>query len=192
MKIERTSLKDLLILTPQSFSDERGYFMETYREDKLKDAGLTHQFPQDSHSHSVKGVVRGLHFQWEPPMGKLVRVAQGEAFFAIVDIRKNSSTFSKWIGIEVSADNKKQLFAPPGFAFGFCALSESVDVLYKQSTFHNQDGAGGILWNDSAIGIDWPISSPIISEKDASAETLDKWLERPESDLFNVPHQLPE
>lgn len=182
MNIEITPLQDLHVLTPDCHADQRGFFMETFREDALKALGLKEQFVLDSHSHSVKNVVRGLHFQWDPPMNKIMRVVRGTAFVAAVDLRRSSSTFLRWHGVELSEDNRQQLYVPSGFAVGFCALSQDVDMLYKQSSLHNSLGASGILWCDGKIGIDWPVKNPILSAKDKAAQTLDEWLLSPESD----------
>src|ERR1051325_7156159 len=126
--VEKTEIRDLLIITPEVFKDDRGFFTETYRKDKFNEFGLNLEFVQDNHSKSARNVVRGLHFQWEPPMGKLMRVTQGTAFLVAVDIRIGSPTFGKWIGVEASSDNRKQVYAPAGFARGFCVLSESAEI----------------------------------------------------------------
>src|SRR5215467_8767915 len=138
--------------------------------------GLPHEFVQDNHSRSAKGVLRGLHFQWEPPMGKLMRVTVGSAFLVAVDIRKGSPTLGQWFGLEVSAENRKQVWAPAGFARGFCALSEFVEVQYKCTAIYNSKGESGIRWNDPDIGIEWPITNLQLSEKDRNAPSLAQWL----------------
>lgn len=173
--IERTPLRDLLIITPEIFKDDRGFFTETYRKDKFSALGLDMEFVQDNHSRSAKGVVRGLHFQWEPPMGKLMRVTQGSAFLVAVDIRIGSSTFGQWVGVEASVENRKQVYAPAGFARGFCVLSEFAEIQYKCTGIYNGNAESGILWNDPAIGIEWPVKNPILSKKDEVAQTLDQW-----------------
>lgn len=184
MNIEKTDIKDLYIITPNIFEDERGFFMEVYRKDQFRELGIDIEFVQDNHSRSVKDILRGLHFQWEPPMGKLMRVTLGTAFLVAVDIRKGSPTLGKWFGIEVSAKNKKQVYAPAGFARGFCVLSDVAEIQYKCTGIYNKKAESEILWSDSKIGIKWPIESPILSKKDAKAQLLVDWLKRPEAQLF--------
>lgn len=186
IKVESHPLPDVAVLVPDIFQDSRGFFMETYREDKFRELGLPYQFVQDNHSRSAKGVVRGLHFQWEPPMGKLMRVTSGRAFLVAVDIRKGSPNLGKWVGVEASAENRRQVWAPAGFARGFCVLSDSAEIQYKCTGLYNNKGESGILWNDPAIAIEWPISASHaeLSEKDKKAQTLAHWLAKPESDHF--------
>lgn len=183
-KLDHTSIPDLLIITPEIFQDERGFFTETYRKDKFSEFGLDLEFVQDNHSRSVKNVLRGLHFQWEPPMGKLMRVTQGAAFLVAVDIRIGSETFGKWEGVEASVANRKQVYAPAGFARGFCVLSEFAEIQYKCTGIYSNKAESGILWNDSAIGIEWPVKNPILSKKDEAAQTLEQWLLKEESKNF--------
>ncbi|HXX44127.1 MAG TPA: dTDP-4-dehydrorhamnose 3,5-epimerase [Candidatus Acidoferrales bacterium] len=187
IKIESTPIPEVVVVVPDIFQDERGFFMETFREDKFKANGLPVQFVQDNHSRSVKGVVRGLHFQWEPPMGKLMRVSIGSAFLVAVDIRKGSPMLGKWFGVEVSAENRRQVWAPAGFARGFCVLSDVAEIQYKCTGIYNNKGESGILWNDPQIGIAWPIKTEnaLLSEKDQRAQTLAQWLSRPESANFS-------
>ena len=182
--IEKHLSNDVLVLEPQVFEDERGFFMEAYREDVFKDVGLPHEFVQDNHSGSVKGVVRGLHYQWEPMMAKLMRVTVGEAFVIAVDIRKGSPTLGQWVGVNASSTNRLMVYAPPGFARGFAVTSDFAEIQYKCTGIYGPAAESGILWNDPAIGIEWPVANPILSEKDAAAQTLAEWLERPESDNF--------
>lgn len=182
--IESKHLNGVIVLKPEVFWDERGFFMEVYREDHFKALGIASQYLQDNHSRSAKNVLRGLHFQWDPPQSKLVRVTYGQAFFAIVDIRKNSPTFGKWISIELSAENKKFLYVPSGFANGFCALSDFVEVQYKCTNVYNKRCEGSILWNDPAIAIKWPIKEPVISDRDKNGITLESWLLSANSDYF--------
>lgn len=184
IQIESEHLNGLVVIKPEVFEDDRGFFMETYRKDQFKEIGLPSDFVQDNHSRSSKGVVRGLHFQWEPPMGKLMRVTFGSAFLVAVDIRKNSPSFGKWYGEEVSAKNKKQIWAPAGFARGFCVLSEFAEIQYKCTGIYNKNCESGILWNDPEIGIEWPITSPSLSEKDKKAQTLNEWLKNEDSNNF--------
>ncbi|TMI81836.1 MAG: dTDP-4-dehydrorhamnose 3,5-epimerase [Bacteroidetes bacterium] len=183
-KVNYTDIADLLIITPEIFQDERGFFTETYRKDKFYEFGLDLDFVQDNHSRSSKNVVRGLHFQWEPPMGKLMRVTQGAAFLVAVDIRMSSDTFGIWVGIEASVTNRKQVYAPAGFARGFCVLSEFAEIQYKCTGIYSSKAESGILWNDPAIGIEWPVKEPILSKKDEAAQTLEQWLLREEAQNF--------
>jgi dTDP-4-dehydrorhamnose 3,5-epimerase len=166
------------------FQDSRGFFSETFRADQFKALGLPTEFVQDNHSRSAKGVVRGLHFQWTPPMGKLMRVTAGSAFLVAVDIRKGSPTLGKWVGIEASAENRRQVWAPAGFARGFCALSDGTDIQYKCTGIYNNKAESAIRWNDPAIGIQWPLVDVSVSDKDRNAATLAEWLRSPDSDNF--------
>ena len=186
IRVESRFLGDALVLVPDIFQDSRGFFMETFREDQFKTLGLPYQFVQDNHSRSSYGVVRGLHFQWEPPMGKLMRVTQGSAFLVAVDIRKGSPTLGKWAGVMASAENRRQVWAPAGFARGFCVLSDSAEIQYKCTGLYNNKAESGILWNDPAIGIEWPLPADQmqLSEKDTKARTLAQWLASPESANF--------
>jgi dTDP-4-dehydrorhamnose 3,5-epimerase len=185
IKIESRSLGDVVVVVPDVFRDERGFFMETFRADQFKAHGLPTQYVQDNHSKSVKGVVRGLHFQWDPPMGKLMRVTQGSAFLVAVDIRKGSPTLGKWIGVEASTENRRQVWAPAGFARGFCVLSETAEIQYKCTGIYSNTAESGIRWDDPEIGIEWPIKDVQLSEKDRKAQTLAQWLARPESANFS-------
>jgi dTDP-4-dehydrorhamnose 3,5-epimerase len=183
IRVESKHLGDVVVVVPDRFQDSRGFFMETYREDQFKALGLPHRFVQDNHSRSVKGVVRGLHFQWDPPMGKLMRVSLGSAFLVAVDIRKGSSTLGRWFGVEASADNGRQVWAPAGFARGFGVLSEVAEIQYKCTGLYNSQAESGIRWDDPQIGIEWPVSEPSLSRKDRDAQTLEQWLTRPEADF---------
>jgi dTDP-4-dehydrorhamnose 3,5-epimerase len=174
----------MFVLRPQVHEDHRGFFLESYRSDQFRELGLPDRFVQDNHSGSSRGVIRGLHFQWDPPMGKLMRVTVGTAFAVAVDIRKGSPTLGRWFGRELSAENRLQIWAPAGFARGFCAVSDYVEVQYKCTGTYNKEGESGIVWNDPQVGIDWPVDEPTLSDKDARAQTLAEWLERPESDRF--------
>ncbi|HEX5433548.1 MAG TPA: dTDP-4-dehydrorhamnose 3,5-epimerase [Candidatus Angelobacter sp.] len=186
--IESVHLNDVVVVAPQVNGDSRGFFMETFRADQFRALGLPTEFVQDNHSRSAKGVLRGLHFQWDPPMGKLMRVTQGSAFLVAVDIRKGSPTLGQWFGMEVSAENKKQIWAPYGFARGFCALTDGCEVQYKTTGIYNPKCEGGIYFADPAIGIRWPIepATALTSERDKRAPTLAQWLESPLSD--NIPY----
>jgi dTDP-4-dehydrorhamnose 3,5-epimerase len=184
IKIESRHLGDVVVLLPEVFQDSRGFFTETYREDQFAEMGLPTRFVQDNHSRSVKGTVRGLHFQWEPPMGKLMRVTLGTAFLVAVDIRKGSPTLGKWAGVEASAENRKEVWAPAGFARGFCVVSEHAEIQYKCTGLYNNKAESGVLWDDPAIGIDWPVKDPILSDKDRKAQTLEQWLASADSNNF--------
>ena len=184
MQIEPAPLQGAWIITPEVHADDRGFFYESYRRDLLAEHGLHLDFVQDNHSRSAANVVRGLHFQWEPPMGKLMRVTSGRAFMVAVDIRLGSPTLGQWFGIEASPLNHKQVYAPAGFARGFAALEEGTEIQYKCTGAYNQVHEGGILWNDPAIGIKWPVSNPILSEKDSAAPSLEEWLATPDAQNF--------
>jgi len=184
IKIESRHLNGLVVIVPEVFQDSRGFFMECFREDHFNTLGLPHRFMQDNHSRSIKGVVRGLHFQWDPPMGKLMRVTQGAAFLVAVDIRKGSPSLGEWVGIEASAENKRQVWAPAGFARGFCVLSDFAEIQYKCTGIYNSTKESGIRWDDPRIGIQWPLREYLLSEKDRKAQTLTEWLARPESEHF--------
>ncbi len=184
IRIESRHLEDVVIVVPEIFQDSRGFFLESFRADQFEALGLPTQFVQDNHSRSVRGVVRGLHFQWEPPMGKLMRVTVGSAFLGAVDIRKGSPTFGKWVGIEASAENRRSVWAPAGFARGFCALSDVTEIQYKCTGIYNGKAESAIRWNDPAIGIEWPVQDPIVSDKDRNARLLKDWVAAPESGNF--------
>lgn len=186
LTVEDTPLEGCRILSHEVFEDERGFFMEVFRRDHFLEAGLAADFVQLNHSRSSRGVLRGLHFQWEPPMAKLMRVTVGTAFLVAVDIRVNSPTLGSWVGIEASATNKKQLFAPAGFARGFCVLSEAAEVQYLCTGIYNPSGESGILYNDPDIGIDWPVREPLLSDKDRQAQSFAGWLARPEAARFTL------
>jgi dTDP-4-dehydrorhamnose 3,5-epimerase len=173
---------EIVVLVPKVLGDDRGFFMETYRADNFRDFGLPTEWVQDNHSRSAKGVLRGLHFQWAPPMGKLMRVTHGTAYLVAVDIRKGSPTLGQWFGTEVSSDNKKQVWAPYGFARGFCALTDGCEVQYKCTGIYSSKGESGIYYQDPALGIDWPLRDVQVSEKDSKAQTLAQWLASPLAD----------
>jgi len=188
-KIETTPLKEVVVVVPQAFGDARGFFVETFRADQFRELGLPWEFPQDNHSRSAKGVLRGLHFQWDPPMGKLMRVTSGAAFLVAVDIRKGSPTLGRWFGLEVSAESKKQVWAPYGFARGFCALTDGCEVQYKCTGIYNPKAESGIYFADPNIGIQWPIDlrEAVTSDKDSKAQSLEEWLASPLSE--NIKYQ---
>ena len=175
LKFKETSIEGDFIIEPTVFEDERGYFMETYHAGEFKEAGLDLNFVQDNQSKSKKGVLRGLHFQYTQPQGKLVRVIKGEVFDVGVDLRKDSPTYGRWEGVMLSEENKKQFYIPEGFAHGFLVLSEEAEFTYKCTNFYKGDDEGGILWNDPEIGIEWPlenIDEVILSDKDKRWKNL--------------------
>jgi dTDP-4-dehydrorhamnose 3,5-epimerase len=174
LNITPTAIPEVLVIEPKVFGDERGFFFESFNQAKFEAAiGRQVSFVQDNHSKSAKNVLRGLHYQIQQPQGKLVRVVQGEVFDVAVDIRKNSPTFGKWVGEILSADNKKQLWVPEGFAHGFVVLSESAEFLYKTTDYYAPEYERSILWDDPAIAVKWPIlGEPILSIKDQQAKTL--------------------
>lgn len=166
---QRLEIPEVVLIEPKVFQDGRGFFMETYKFSDFAEFGITERFVQDNHSRSKKGVIRGLHYQNPPKaQGKLVRVVAGEIFDVAVDIRKGSPTYGKWVGERLSAENKRMLYIPPGFAHGFCVLSEEAEVVYKVTEEYAPELEAGIIWNDPEIRIAWPIANPIISDKDAS------------------------
>jgi len=157
MRVIKTSIPDVIILTPKVFGDQRGFLLEMYNARTFSEFGITDPFVQDNHSSSCQGTLRGLHYQIEVPQGKLIKVVRGEIFDVAVDLRSNSATFGKWVGVRLSAENKQQLWVPPGFAHGFYVISEWADVLYKMTDYYAPEHQRTILWNDSCIGVDWPI-----------------------------------
>ena len=170
MNIVQTSLQDCVIIEPKVFGDERGFFLETFHTSRYADlAGISLPFVQDNYSRSLKGVLRGLHFQKNKPQGKLISVARGEVYDVAVDIRKGSSTFGQWGGVTLSEENKKQLWVPPGFAHGFVVLSEIADFEYKCTDYYDPSDEGSILWNDPDLAIVWPVDNPILSDKDINS-----------------------
>ena len=174
MEFIRTPLEGVVVIKPKVFGDQRGFFMETYHEKLFREAGITLPFVQDNHSRSAKNVLRGLHYQVKYPQGKLVRVMNGEVFDVAVDIRRGSPNFGKWHGEILSDENMLMMYIPPGFAHGFCVLSESVDFLYKCTDLYHQEHDRGLLWNDPAMGIKWPMENPFLSEKDKNNPTLNE------------------
>lgn len=181
MKAIRTSIPDVLVLEPKVFGDARGFFFESFNQKLFEDAvGRQVSFVQDNHSRSVKGVLRGLHYQVQQPQAKLVRVVSGAVFDVAVDIRRSSSTFGQWVGVELTESNHKQLWVPQGFAHGFLVLSESADFLYKTTDYYAPSHERCIRWDDRSIGIEWPETgaAPTLSPKDAAGVFLD------EADLF--------
>ena len=173
MNVIKTSLDDCVIIEPNVFGDGRGFFLETFHTSRYADlAGIFQPFVQDNQSRSSRGVLRGLHFQKKKPQGKLVRVVRGEVYDVAVDIRKGSCTFGHWEGVILSEENKKQFWVPPGFAHGFVVLSDVADFEYKCTDYYDPSDEGSILWSDPDLGIKWPVSNPILSDKDKSADKL--------------------
>lgn len=177
MKISSTAIPDVLVLEPRVFKDARGFFFESYNHAAFRQAtGLDVEFVQDNHSHSGKGVLRGLHFQIEQPQGKLVRVTAGAIFDVAVDLRSGSATFGRWVGVELSADNFRQIWVPTGFAHGFLVLSESADVLYKTTDYYAPAHERCLRWDDPQVGVAWPLQggSPVLSAKDLAGVSLEE------------------
>lgn len=174
MEFVPTALPDVVLIKPKVFEDPRGFFMETYREDRFITGGISQPFVQENHSASSRGVLRGLHYQIRQTQGKLVRVLSGEIFDAAVDIRRSSPTFGQWVGIILSAENKHQLWIPGGYAHGFYVLSERAEVVYKVTDYYAPEWERSILWNDPQIGIDWQLNGvdPVLSQKDAAGKPL--------------------
>jgi len=173
LQLVPTSLKDVVVLEPKVFGDERGFFLEAYNEAVFGALGLPTRFMQDNHSGSRKGVLRGLHYQLKQPQGKLVRALRGAIFDVAVDLRRDSPQFGHWFGLELNAENRKMLWVPPGFGHGFLVLSEFAEVSYKATALYAPAHERSILWNDPAIGIDWPLQGePTLSEKDKAGSLL--------------------
>lgn len=172
MEIIDTPLAGLKLLQPKVYSDTRGYFLELHNRRDLKDSGFSEMFVQDNVSFSHRGVLRGLHYQYPTWQGKLVSVLSGEIFDAVVDIRRDSPTFGLWYGTVLSADKATQLYVPPGFAHGFCVISESAHVLYKVTDYYQPAHEHTLMWNDPAVGIHWPLQKPLLSAKDAQGKPL--------------------
>ena len=161
-----TELPGVVVIEPRVFPDTRGFFFESYHAERYAQAGITPVFVQDNHTSSIKDTIRGLHYQWRHPQAKLLRVIRGVVFDVAADIRRGSPTFGRWTGVELSAENRRQLFVPAGFAHGFCAISEVAEVEYKCSDFYVPDDQHGVLWSDPTIGIRWPVQNPILSDQD--------------------------
>lgn len=173
MKVVPTAIPEVLLLEPKVFGDARGFFLESYnRRDFAAATGLDPDFVQDNHSRSARGVLRGLHYQLRQPQGKLVRVVRGSVFDVAVDLRRGSPTFGHWAGVELSEENQRQMWVPPGFAHGFLVTSDSADVQYKATAYYAPEHERCIAWNDPEIGIRWPAEAPVLSEKDRRAGPL--------------------
>ena len=166
MKVIETALPGALVLEPQVFGDVRGFFYESYNEAKYRDAGIDRRFVQSNVSRSAKGVLRGLHYQWPNPQGKLVSVLEGEVYDVAVDIRQGSPTFGQSVGVMLTAENHRHFWVPEGFAHGFCVLSDFATFSYQCTALYDAKTDAGIRWNDGALGIDWPVSDPLLSDKD--------------------------
>jgi dTDP-4-dehydrorhamnose 3,5-epimerase len=177
MKIIATPIPEVMVFEPQVFTDSRGYFLETYQEQKYREAGILKPFVQDNQSFSIGKVLRGLHFQLQHPQGKLVRVTQGKVFDVAIDLRRLSPTFGQWHSEILSAENRRQMYIPENFAHGFCVLSDHAEFLYKCTDFYHPGDEVGLIWNDSKISVQWPIDDPILSEKDAKLPTLAEVME---------------
>lgn len=168
MNIKTTAIRDLLVIEPRVFADDRGFFLETFRQNLFEEAGIACSFVQDNHSRSRHGVLRGLHFQKEHPQGKLVYVSSGAIYDVAVDIRLGSPDFGRWFGVVLSDENHLQLWIPPGFAHGFCVLSDRADFTYKCTEYYHPEDEGGIIWNDPELKIEWPVENPLVSKKDTT------------------------
>lgn len=172
MNVIETALPGVLIIEPKAFGDHRGFFLETFQVERYREAGITLPFVQDNHSRSQRGVLRGLHFQKTRPQGKLVSVSRGAVYDVAVDIDPASATYGQFVGVELNDDNHRQLWIPPGYAHGFCVLSEVADFQYKCTDFYFPADEGGLLWNDPDVGIPWPITEPQLSAKDVNNPRL--------------------
>ena len=186
IKVKSTSLEGFLIVEPNCYKDDRGFFLETYQEDIYKAAGITDKFVQDNQSRSIKGVIRGLHFQVNRPQAQIVTIMRGLIFDVGVDLRQNSPTFGRWHGVELSDVGQRQVYMAPGIAHGFCVLSDLADLHYKVSRFYDPDDECGMVWNDSEVNIDWPSITPLIHQRDVTYQSLSQLI-----DSHQLPHNLP-
>ena len=186
IKVKSTSLEGFLIIETNCHKDDRGFFLETYQEDIYKAAGITDKFVQDNQSRSIKGVIRGMHFQVNRPQAQIVTIMRGSVFDVGVDLRRNSPTFGKWHGVELSDVGQRQVYMAPGIAHGFCVLSDLADLHYKVSRFYDPDDECGMVWNDSEVNIDWPSITPLIHQRDATYQSLSQLI-----DSHQLPHNLP-
>ncbi|OQA43016.1 MAG: dTDP-4-dehydrorhamnose 3,5-epimerase [Chloroflexi bacterium ADurb.Bin325] len=177
MQIETTALPGVLIITPRVFHDARGFFLESYNAEAWRSAGIETAFVQDNHSKSARGTLRGLHFQLPPAAQvKVVRVVRGAAWDVAVDIRVGSPTFGQWVGVELTAENFRQVYVPAGFAHGFCVLSDEAEILYKTSAVYSPAHERGIAWNDPQLAVEWPVTTPLLSDRDRRAGSLADYL----------------
>ena len=186
IKVKSTSIEGFLVIEPNCFKDERGFFLETYQEDIYKAVGITEKFVQDNQSRSMKGVIRGMHFQVNRPQAQIVTIMRGSVFDVGVDLRQNSPTFGKWHGVELSDSGQRQVYMAPGIAHGFCVLSDLADLHYKVSRFYEPDDECGMVWNDSEVNIDWPSITPLIHQRDATYQSLSQLI-----DSHQLPHNIP-
>ena len=186
IKVKSTSLEGFLIVEPNCYKDDRGFFLETYQEDIYKAAGITDKFVQDNQSRSIKGVIRGMHFQVNRPQAQIVTIMRGLVFDVGVDLRQNSPTFGRWHGVELSDVGQRQVYMAPGIAHGFCVLSDLADLHYKVSRFYDPDDECGMVWNDSEVNIDWPSITPLIHQRDATYQSLSQLI-----DNHQLPYNLP-
>jgi len=186
IKVKSTSLEGFLIIEPNFFKDDRGFFLETYQEDIYKAAGITDKFVQDNQSRSIKGVIRGMHFQVKRPQAQIVTIMRGSVFDVGVDLRQNSPTFGKWHGVELCDTGQRQVYMAPGIAHGFCVLSDLADLHYKVSRFYDPDDECGMVWNDSEVNIEWPSITPLIHQRDASYQSLSQLI-----DSHQLPYNFP-
>ena len=174
-RFQPLAIPEVILVEPEKNGDARGFFMETYQYEIFADNGITPRFLQDNHSRSAKGVLRGLHYQKDPfAQGKLVKVVIGEIFDVAVDIRRGSPTFGQWVGERLSAENGRLLYVPPGFAHGFCVLSKTADLIYKTTDYYRPESEKGIIWNDPQIGVEWPVSDPLLSARDQKLPILEQ------------------
>ena len=185
IKVKNTSLEGFLIIEPNCYKEDRGFFLETYQEDIYKASGIIDKFVQDNQSRSIKGVIRGMHFQVNRPQAQIVTIMRGLVFDVGVDLRQNSPTFGKWHGVELSDTGQRQVYMAPGIALGFCVLSDLADLHYKVSRFYDPDDECGMAWNDSEVNIDWPSISPLIHQRDATYQSLSQLI-----DNHQLPHNL--
>ncbi len=174
MNVETTALPGVVVITPDVFRDARGFFLESWSREKYTAAGIGADFVQDNHSRSARGVLRGLHLQWRRPQAKLVRALAGSVFDMVVDVRRHSPTFGVSVGVELSADNFRQIFVPAGYAHGFCVTSDEAQIEYKVDAPWDPQGELTVLWNDAVLGLAWPVEAPILSPKDAAGLTVDQ------------------
>jgi len=172
VKIIPAELQGVFVIEPRCFQDERGFFIESYQSSRYREAGMTDRFVQDNHSRSLRGILRGLHFQVRRPQAQLVTVMRGKIFDVVIDLRRTSSTFGGWYGVELSDDGLRQVYMPPGFAHGFCVLSDMADLHYKVSREYDASDEGGLVWNDPDLAIRWPIDAPKVAPRDASYPLL--------------------
>ena len=186
IQIRELALSGLKLITNDVFPDERGSFQELYHEEKYKALGITTKFIQDNLSQSKKDVIRGLHFQWDQPMSKLMRIMHGKMMAVAVDIRIDSPTFGQHVAIELSDEKPESLFVPFGFATGICALTDSIGFIYKFSSFYNPNGESNIRYDDTTLNIQWSVTNPILAPRDREAQTFNEWLTKPESKLFTM------